>query len=176
MVLSKKHLGMLIKEARKLKSQKIGRKYTQEMLAKDLNISRGYIGDIEHGRTYPNYVLLNKISKVCEVPFSFFGESHEDLQYELDYAQTEEYINSEKHKSSPNYLSEMEEQYKTEKLCEENEAEFKKTLNSITEEDMNNALVDCRSDGQNGPLTDDEKAAVKAFLETFRKMKQDRKE
>lgn len=73
MVLSKSELGRLIKEARKLKSQKIGRKYTQTMLAKDINGSQGYIGDIETGRTYPTFKTLSKIAEACEVPFSFFG-------------------------------------------------------------------------------------------------------
>lgn len=47
MVLSKKEIGLLIKKARKHKSKMIGQKYTQNMLAEDLEISRGYIGDIE---------------------------------------------------------------------------------------------------------------------------------
>lgn len=74
MVLSREELGRLIKEARKVKSQQIGRKYTQSMLAKDVGISRSYLGDIETGRTYPNYVLLNKIARTCGVPLSFFSD------------------------------------------------------------------------------------------------------
>lgn len=82
MVLSKKEMGQLIKKARGHKSEIIGIKYTQSMLADDLDISRGYIGDIENGRIYPNYVLLNKIAEKCEVPFSFFGEDNaEDRDY-----------------------------------------------------------------------------------------------
>lgn len=84
MVLSKKEIGNLIKKARQNKSKIIGKRYTQNMLATDLEISRGYIGDIESGRIYPNYVLLNKIAQMCEVPFSFFGEGNEDLIYETN--------------------------------------------------------------------------------------------
>lgn len=74
MVLSKKDLGEKIKEARKIKSASIGKRYTGDMLANDIGISRSYLGDIESGRTYPNYVLLNKIADACNVPFSFFGD------------------------------------------------------------------------------------------------------
>ncbi|MHC1732008.1 MAG: helix-turn-helix domain-containing protein [Bacteroidales bacterium] len=75
MVLTKKEIGQLIKTARKNKSSIIGKKYTQAMLADDLELSRGYIGDIENGRIYPSYVLLNKIAEKCEVPLSFFDET-----------------------------------------------------------------------------------------------------
>ena len=70
-MLTKKELGQLIKIARKNKSSIICQKYTQSMLADDLELSRGYIGDIRNGRIYPNYVLLNRISEKCEVPLSF---------------------------------------------------------------------------------------------------------
>jgi transcriptional regulator with XRE-family HTH domain len=73
-VLSKKEIGSKIKEARKIKSEQIVQKYTQKMLANELGISRGYLGDVEAGRTYPNYILLSKIADVCRVPFNFFGE------------------------------------------------------------------------------------------------------
>lgn len=82
MVLSKKDLGEKIKEARKIKSASIGKRYTGEMLANDIGISRSYLGDIESGRTYPNYVLLNKIADACNVPFSFFGDIS-DAIYEM---------------------------------------------------------------------------------------------
>ncbi|MCX7747100.1 MAG: helix-turn-helix domain-containing protein [Clostridia bacterium] len=74
MVVSKKNLGELIKKARSIKSQKTGEKYTQAMLADDLGISRSYLSDIENGRTYPNYVLLNRISQICHVSLNFFSE------------------------------------------------------------------------------------------------------
>lgn len=76
MPLSKEEIGILIKKARKLKSEKIGKKFTQNDLAESLGKSRSYIGDIENGRTYPNYRLLAEIAKVCEVPLSFFDESN----------------------------------------------------------------------------------------------------
>lgn len=79
MVLSKDELGKLIKNARKFKSEKIGRRYTQVMLAKDINKSQGYIGDIECGRTYPTFKVLSSIAEACEVPFSFFEKPKDEL-------------------------------------------------------------------------------------------------
>jgi SOS-response transcriptional repressors (RecA-mediated autopeptidases) len=75
MKLNKKEMGLKIKEARKIKSYKIGKKYTGQMLADDINISRGYLGDIEGGRLYPNYTILSSIAEACEVPLSFFEET-----------------------------------------------------------------------------------------------------
>ena len=89
MVLSKKEIGLLIKEARKHKSQITGRKYTQGILAEDLELSRGYIGDIENGRIYPSYVLLNRIAEKCEVPLSFFEEEKKGVAYETQEEVTE---------------------------------------------------------------------------------------
>lgn len=74
MVLSKKALGEKIKEAREIKSKNIGEKYTQANLSDEIGISRSYLGDIEAGRKYPNYVLLNKIAEACGVPFDYFGD------------------------------------------------------------------------------------------------------
>ncbi|MGO5065559.1 MULTISPECIES: helix-turn-helix domain-containing protein [unclassified Clostridium] len=79
MVLSKDELGKLIKNARKIKSEKIGRRYTQIMLAKDINKSQGYIGDIESGRTYPTFKVLSSIAEACEVPFSFFEKPKDEI-------------------------------------------------------------------------------------------------
>ncbi|MCD3351752.1 helix-turn-helix domain-containing protein [Clostridium botulinum] len=76
MALSKMEMGMLIKKARTLKSEKYGKNYTQNELAKDIGISRSYLGDIERGRIYPNYILLNKIAEACEVTFNFFDEKN----------------------------------------------------------------------------------------------------
>lgn len=78
MVLSKDELGKLVKEARKIKSEKIGKRYTQVMLADDIDKSQGYIGDIESGRTYPTFKVLSRIAEACEVPFSFFGSTETD--------------------------------------------------------------------------------------------------
>lgn len=76
MILSKKELGELVKNARKVKSKKIGKLYTQKMLASDLNKSQSYIGDIESGRTYPSFVLLTQIAEACGVPISFFQDEN----------------------------------------------------------------------------------------------------
>lgn len=72
MILSKKDLGQLIKSARKLKSKEINKLYTQKMLANDIHRSQSHIGDIESGRSYPSYSILNKIAVACNVPMSFF--------------------------------------------------------------------------------------------------------
>lgn len=74
-MLSKKDLGKLIKEARKYKSEKINKLYTQQMLANDIKKSQSYIGDLESGRTYPSFVLLNEIADTCGVPISFFRDN-----------------------------------------------------------------------------------------------------
>lgn len=73
-MLSKKELGKLVKEARQIKSQKIGRRYSQRMLAEDINKSQSYIGDIETGRTYPSFVVLGEIAEACNVPISYFHD------------------------------------------------------------------------------------------------------
>lgn len=80
MVLSKKELGMKIKEARKIKGDKLGHKYTGQDLSTDLNLSRSYIGDIESGRKYPNYALLNQIASVLDVPISFFDDNDSPME------------------------------------------------------------------------------------------------
>ena len=58
-----------------MKSNQIGKKYTQAMLSNDIGISQGYLGDIERGRRYPNYALLSKISDACGIQLSFFDEN-----------------------------------------------------------------------------------------------------
>ncbi|GAA0084576.1 hypothetical protein UT300007_10150 [Clostridium sp. CTA-7] len=55
-------LGFKIKQLRSKLSLKEGKKFTQSDLAKALNISRSYLGDIESGRTLPNNILLTKIA------------------------------------------------------------------------------------------------------------------
>lgn len=74
LVLSRKELGSLVKGARKVKSERIGKLYTQKMLANDLDKSQSYIGDIESGRTYPSFILLTQIAETCGVPISFFQD------------------------------------------------------------------------------------------------------
>lgn len=83
MVLSKKELGSLVKKARRLKSESTHKLYTQKMLAVDINKSQSYIGDIESGRTYPSFVLLNQIAEACNVPISFFHDSSQ-LDNDID--------------------------------------------------------------------------------------------
>lgn len=83
MVLSKKELGSLVKKARKLKSEKTHKLYTQQMLAGDISKSQSYIGDIESGRTYPSFVLLNQIAEACDVPIAFFQNSNQ-LDNDID--------------------------------------------------------------------------------------------
>jgi transcriptional regulator with XRE-family HTH domain len=80
MSLDKKELGEKIKEARKLKSKKINKKYTGQMLADELEISRSYLGDIESGRVYPSYRLLTRIAKACDVPLDFLGDTDASLE------------------------------------------------------------------------------------------------
>ncbi|WP_051623569.1 helix-turn-helix domain-containing protein [Clostridium hydrogeniformans] len=95
MVLDKKCLGHLIKEARKLKSEKIKSKYTGQNLADDLKISRSYLGDIESGRIYPKYELLTRIAESCEVPLSFFSENNvSKCNKENEKVNTKEKINN----------------------------------------------------------------------------------
>jgi repressor LexA len=86
MSLNKKEMGLKIKEARNIKSKKIGKRYTGQMLADDMNISRSYLGDIESGRLYPNYTLLTAIAESCEVPLSFFSESKFDVDVDKIFA------------------------------------------------------------------------------------------
>lgn len=54
-------LGLKIQMIRKKKS------ITQEDFAKQLHISRTYVGYIEQGRQYPSLKLLMKIAKQLEV-------------------------------------------------------------------------------------------------------------
>jgi transcriptional regulator with XRE-family HTH domain len=74
LVLGKKELGKLIKQARKIHSDRIDKKYTQKMLANDIGKSQSYIGDIESGRTYPSFITLNEIANACHIPISYFQD------------------------------------------------------------------------------------------------------
>jgi SOS-response transcriptional repressor LexA len=91
MVLSRKMIGEKVRQARLKKSIKTGEKYTQDMMSKDLNISRSYLGDIERGTKYPNYVLLSKISELCDVPLNYFDENIESQLTEAVNEETREY-------------------------------------------------------------------------------------
>lgn len=94
MVITKKELGKLIKSAREIKSRKIERKYTQKMLASDIGKSQSYIGDMESGRTYPSFVILNAIAEACGVHMSYF-ESSEKIIENTNHIDTE-YITAKK--------------------------------------------------------------------------------
>lgn len=80
MPISKEELGKLVKHARDLKSEKIGKKYSQASLAIDIKKSQGLIGDIEAGRTYPSSSVLLSIANACEVPMSMFDEYKEIIE------------------------------------------------------------------------------------------------
>lgn len=75
MVLSRKEIGLLIRKARQYKSKAIQKKYTQQMLAEELKLSRGYVGNIENSRIYPEAALLAKIAEICGVSSDFFDET-----------------------------------------------------------------------------------------------------
>lgn len=77
-MLSKIELGLLIKQARKLKSQKTKKKYSQRMLAEDIGKTQSYIGDIESGRMYPSLSVFFDIAEACEVGLSFFENKNNE--------------------------------------------------------------------------------------------------
>ncbi|MGL4107227.1 helix-turn-helix domain-containing protein [Clostridium sp. LP20] len=62
-----KILGLKIKQLRSDYGLKIGKKFLQKDLAEAVGVSRGYIGDIESGRTTPNETLLGKIADVFDI-------------------------------------------------------------------------------------------------------------
>lgn len=95
MPITKEQLGKLIKNARKFKSEQLGHKFTQNNLADEVGKSRSYIGDIEAGRTYPSFILLNKIAEICEVPLGFFQDAAgTDIEKQLEgYPEIEEKTN-----------------------------------------------------------------------------------
>lgn len=78
--MSNKLLGNKIKFLRSKKSSELGYKYTGQMLADKLSISRSYLGDIESGRILPNANLLSRLASVLDVDISFFNEQNK--QYE----------------------------------------------------------------------------------------------
>lgn len=74
--MDKKRIGLKIKELRSKKSIKLGYKYTGEMLANDLGISRSYLGDIESGRTLPSPELITKLTETFEVSKDYFYDNN----------------------------------------------------------------------------------------------------
>lgn len=75
-----KLLGLKIKQLRSEHSLKIGKKFYQKDLADALGISRGYIGDIESGRTKPNDELLNKIANIFNVSVDYLLKEDNDIK------------------------------------------------------------------------------------------------
>ncbi|WP_291653813.1 helix-turn-helix transcriptional regulator [Clostridium sp.] len=65
-------LGLKIKQLRSNVSLENGKKFTQSDLAKALNISRSYLGDIESGRILPNEDLLKKIANFFNINVNEF--------------------------------------------------------------------------------------------------------
>lgn len=70
--MDKKKFGIKLRQAREYKSDLINKKYTGQMLANDLGVSRGYIGDLESGRRHIPNPMLKKIIQICQVPPDFF--------------------------------------------------------------------------------------------------------
>ena len=67
-----KKIGLLVKSARKIKSDNEGVKITQETFAEMLGISRGYLGYIEIGRIEPSLTILSKIADLCGISLDHF--------------------------------------------------------------------------------------------------------
>lgn len=79
--MDKKRIGLKIKDLRSEKSIELGYRYTGEMLAADLGISRSYLGDIESGRTLPSPELIVKLSNIFNVPKNYFNDSNNVENY-----------------------------------------------------------------------------------------------
>lgn len=78
MELSKDEVAKNIKKARERKSQALGEKYTQKMLAIDTGYSQGYISDVESGRSYPSRDFAVATAKATGVTVDFiFGTEKE---------------------------------------------------------------------------------------------------
>ena len=69
--MDKKRVGQKVKLARVFYEQKTGKKMTQQKLAEMCGTTRGTIGDIELGRSYPSLELAHKIVKTCGVDLNF---------------------------------------------------------------------------------------------------------
>ncbi|WP_279146674.1 MULTISPECIES: helix-turn-helix domain-containing protein [Clostridium] len=121
MILSKEEMGRKIRKARNIKSEKIGVKYTGKMLAKDIGISRSYLGDIENGRTYPNYKLLCKIAESCGVSFDFLMSAKQQLK-------TEKTIEEITYNNIDMCISRIEELFNNQKMSEPELQSKKKKL------------------------------------------------
>jgi len=73
-VLTRKGIGELVKNARKLKGEVLGINYTGKMLADELKISRSFLGDIETGRTKAPDYLLKSIIDICNLESDYFKD------------------------------------------------------------------------------------------------------
>jgi len=70
--MDKSEIGNRIKMARLLYQEKTGKKMTQEMLSKEVGISRSFLGDAENGHSLPTIITMNQIAKACDVNLDFF--------------------------------------------------------------------------------------------------------
>lgn len=71
--MDKMEIGNRIKLARVLYQEKTGNKMTQEMLAKEVGISRSFLGDAENGHSLPTVITLDLIARACGVTLDFFS-------------------------------------------------------------------------------------------------------
>lgn len=71
-MLSKEEIGLKIKKARESYSNKIGIEFTQAKLAKKVGVTRGYINDLEAGRSYPSLEKLQQIVAALDINLGFF--------------------------------------------------------------------------------------------------------
>ena len=80
-----KLLGKKIKFLRSKKSSELGYKYTGQMLADKLSISRSYLGDIESGRIHPNPGLLSRLASALDVDVNFFIEENDISEAHINH-------------------------------------------------------------------------------------------
>lgn len=73
-MLSKKEIGEKVKQARENYSKQLGFKFTQADLANKIGVTRGYICEIESGRSAPSTQRLQAIAEACGVDIGWFSE------------------------------------------------------------------------------------------------------
>ena len=59
---------------KKIRERRMELKITQTDLAKKANIARGYLNDIEFGRSVPTVAVLSRIAHALKVKESYFFE------------------------------------------------------------------------------------------------------
>lgn len=69
---TKQLLAERLHKARELKSIKYGKKFTGEMVANMIGISRGFYGDMEYGRAQIPKYMIPKLIEILEVPHNYF--------------------------------------------------------------------------------------------------------